>query len=65
MLLRLNSIEEIGRFATLHHRTEQLSRLSLIYARNGYGKSTICAILRSASEGQPRFIEARRRLAGC
>jgi wobble nucleotide-excising tRNase len=62
MLLKLNAIEEIGRFAMLRHQAEQFSRLSLVFARNGYGKSTLCAILRSASEERPSYIQARRRL---
>lgn len=62
MLLKFNHVEEIGRFASLKHKGEQFSRLTLVFARNGYGKSTICAILRSASEGAPNYIHARRRL---
>lgn len=62
MLLRLDVVEEIGRFAKLNHYAEQFSRLSLVFARNALGKSTLCAILRSASEGQARYISARRRL---
>lgn len=62
MLLKFNAIEEIGRFAALTHKAEPFSRLSLIFARNGYGKSTLCSILRSASEENPKYIQARRRL---
>ena len=62
MLLRFDVIEEVGRFAALKHKAEQFSSLSLIYARNGYGKSTLCAILRSASEDEPNYIAARRKL---
>src|SRR5277367_1078899 len=62
MLLKLNAIEEIGRFAMLRHQAEPFSRLSLVFARNGYGKSTLCAILRSASEERPNYIQVRRRL---
>ena len=62
MLLKRVEIQEIGRFASLKHKAPQFSRLTLIFARNGYGKSTICAVLRSASESQPNYIHARRRL---
>src|SRR5690349_839429 len=62
MLLRLDSVEEIGRFAKLNHHAEPFTRLSLIFARNGYGKSTLSAILRSAAENEPNYIAARRRL---
>lgn len=62
MLLKFNHVEEVGRFASLKHKAEQFSRLTLVFARNGYGKSTLCAILRSASEEAPNYILARRRL---
>ena len=62
MLLKLDSIEEIGRFQSLKHKAQQFSRLNLVFARNGYGKSTICAVLRSAAENEPNHIAARRRL---
>jgi wobble nucleotide-excising tRNase len=61
MLLSINT-QEIGRFAALKQKAPQFNRLTLIFARNGYGKSTICAVLRSASEGEPSYIHARRRL---
>lgn len=63
MLLKIDSIEEIGRFRKLTHKAEQFSRLSLIFARNGYGKSTLCAVLRSASESEPKHISARKNLS--
>lgn len=62
MLNKFKSIEEIGRFSKLTHRAEPFSRLSLVFGRNGYGKSTLCSILRSATEGQAKYIEMRRRL---
>lgn len=62
MLHKFRSVEEIGRFTKLTHKAEPLARLSLIFARNGYGKSTLCSILRSASDGNPDHITARRRL---
>lgn len=62
MLLRFHAVEEVGRFSILKHKAEQFSKLSLVFARNGYGKSTLCAILRSISESQPNYITARRRL---
>lgn len=62
MLLKLENIEEIGRFKSLRHKAPQFSRLNLVFARNGYGKSTICAVLRSAAENEPNHIAARRHL---
>src|ERR1039457_1728485 len=40
-----------------------LSRLTLIYAENGRGKTTLSAILRSLATGDPIPIAERRRLA--
>ncbi|MER9448298.1 AAA family ATPase [Mesorhizobium sp. M0254] len=62
MLIKLDELQEIGRFGSLKHKAPQLLPLTLIFARNGYGKSTICAVLRSAAEGKPEFISARRKL---
>jgi wobble nucleotide-excising tRNase len=62
MLLKLDSIEEIGRFQSLKHKAPQFSRLTLVFARNGFGKSTICAVLRSVATNEPNHISSRRRL---
>lgn len=62
MLLKVEKIQEIGRFASLKHKAPQFGRLNLIYARNGYGKSTLCSIIRSASEQDTLILAARRRL---
>ena len=62
MLQKFNAVEEIGRFSKLTHRAESLTKLSLIFGRNGYGKSTLCSILRSAADGKAHHITARRRL---
>ncbi|WDR06579.1 AAA family ATPase [Devosia rhodophyticola] len=62
MLHKFKSIEEIGRFSKLTHKAEPFTRLSLIFGRNGYGKSTLCSILRSATDGQANHISMRRRL---
>jgi wobble nucleotide-excising tRNase len=62
MLLKIENVEEIGRFAQLKHKAPQFNRLSLVFARNGYGKSTICSILRSATTLDAGHITTRRRL---
>jgi wobble nucleotide-excising tRNase len=62
MLLKIDSVEEVGRFVVLRHKAPHFHRLSLIFARNGYGKSTVCAVLRSATDQNPDHISARRRL---
>tara|TARA_R110000803_G_scaffold17030_2_gene46408 strand:- start:195 stop:2444 length:2250 start_codon:yes stop_codon:yes gene_type:complete len=62
MLKKIDLIEEVGRFRTLTQKAPHLSKLALIYARNGYGKSTVCAILRSATNNDPTIVRARRRI---
>jgi len=62
MLKRIDIIEEIGRFGTLKQKCPEFAKLSLIYARNGFGKSTICAVLRSAAANDPAIIQSRRRV---
>ncbi|BEV44562.1 hypothetical protein CRBSH125_07450 [Afipia carboxidovorans] len=62
MLLKVEKVQEIGRFALLKHKAPHFGRLSLIYARNGYGKSTLCSVIRSASENDALIIAARKRL---
>ncbi|HEY1926650.1 MAG TPA: AAA family ATPase [Caulobacteraceae bacterium] len=63
MLLKVENIQEIGRFASLKHKAAQFGALTLIFARNGYGKSTLCSVLRSSSELKGQIIAARRRLS--
>lgn len=62
MLLKIEIIEEIGRFASLKHKAPQFGAMSLVFARNGYGKSTLCSVLRSAAEQDGSLIAARKRL---
>ncbi|WP_296578083.1 AAA family ATPase [Phreatobacter sp.] len=62
MLLKFEQIDEIGRFSSFKHKAPQFPKLPLVFARNGYGKSTLCSILRSASESKGHHISARRRL---
>ncbi len=62
MLIKIDEIKEVGRFSSLKHKAPQFPNLSLLFARNGYGKSTICAVLRSASEVAPNYIASRKRL---
>lgn len=62
MLLKVETVEEIGRFKSLKHQAPQFGSLTTIFARNGLGKSTICSIVRSASERDSRLISARKRL---
>jgi wobble nucleotide-excising tRNase len=62
MLHKVARFAEIGRFRTLRHKAPQFSKLALVFARNAHGKSTICAVLRSAATGDVAIVGARRRL---
>lgn len=62
MLLKISTIQEIGRFTSFKHKAPLFESFVLIYARNGYGKSTFCSLLRSAADQDAKLITARRRL---
>jgi wobble nucleotide-excising tRNase len=60
MLQRIISIKNVGRFkncAALGDVT--FGRFTLIFAENGRGKTTLCAILRSFFTNTPAFIVGR------
>ncbi|MCP5130528.1 MAG: AAA family ATPase [Pseudomonadales bacterium] len=62
MITSLNLIRNIGQFDSVTN-TSQFAPLTLIYAENGRGKTTLSAILRSLATGDPIPIIERRRLA--
>ena len=56
-------IQNIGRFnSDAAGAAHELSRLTLTYADNAQGKTTLTAILRSLASGDPRSITERHRL---
>lgn len=59
MLIKVDKVAYIGRFEDLRHRAEPLKRLALVFARNGMGKSTICAVLRSVIAQDAKAIDER------
>ena len=63
MLNRLQLFRNIGQFDSVAAAaTIQLARLTLIYAENGRGKTTLSAILRSHATSDPLPIAERHRL---
>src|SRR5438132_1375768 len=63
MLQRIISIKNVGRFrssAAIGDVT--FRRVTLIFAENGRGKTTLCAILRSLATNAPALIIGRRTL---
>lgn len=64
MINQLQLIRNIGRFDSVNAAANiALGRLTLIYAENGRGKTTLAAILRSLATGDAVPIVERRRLA--
>ncbi len=64
MITNLQFLRSIGRFDTVTTAANTaLGRLTLIYAENGRGKTTLAAILRSLATGDAIPIVERRRLA--
>lgn len=56
-------LRNVGQFDSVTSGAQiPLTRLSLLYAENGRGKTTIATILRSLSTGEPGLIDERRRL---
>ena len=56
-------LRNVGQFDSVDSGAQlPLARLSLIYAENGRGKTTLAAILRSAATGDAATINERRRL---
>ncbi len=60
---RLQLLRNVGQFDSVATDAQlQLAKLSLIYAENGRGKTTLATILRSLGTGETALIEERRRL---
>jgi len=64
MLEKIVQIKSIGRFRDYSTFGDlMLRKLTLVYAENGRGKTTLCSILRSLQTGQREFIMERKTLA--
>lgn len=63
MIEKIISIKNIGRFRDCSPRGDVAFRkLTLLFAENGRGKTTMCAILRSLQAGKHEFISERKTL---
>lgn len=63
MIEKFISIKNIGRFRDCSPTGDVAFRkLTLLFAENGRGKTTLCAILRSLQTGQHEFISERKTL---
>lgn len=60
---RIQLLRNVGQFDSVNEGAQlPLSRLALIYAENGRGKTTVASILRSASTGDAELVTERHRL---
>ena len=65
MINSIRLLRNIGIFDSVTTgATIPLNRLTLVYAENGRGKTTLAAVLRSLATGDPISISERKRLAG-
>ena len=63
MFERISLLRNIGQFESVNAGAQiPLTPLSLIYAENGRGKTTLASILRSLSSGDARLVSERQRL---
>jgi wobble nucleotide-excising tRNase len=63
MLRKIVSIKNVGRFLnSAATGNPELARHTFVVGANGFGKTTICAILRSLKSGLPAPIVGRKRL---
>ena len=63
MLRKIISVRNVGRFRnSAAAGNPELSRYTLIFGANGFGKTTLCAVLRSLKTGDPIHIAGRRTL---
>jgi wobble nucleotide-excising tRNase len=63
MLEKIVQIKSVGRFLNYSASGDVTFRkLTLVYAENRRGKTTLCAILRSLQIGQQEFIAERKTL---
>jgi wobble nucleotide-excising tRNase len=63
MINNFRLLRNVGQFDSVAANGHALQRLTLIYAENGCGKTTLSALLRSLATNQPDLILERHRLA--
>lgn len=63
MLKKIIGIKNVGRFADCgSHGDVEFRQKTYLFAENGRGKSTVCAILRSLQSGDGAIVAGRKRL---
>jgi wobble nucleotide-excising tRNase len=65
VLRKIILIKNVGRFVSYSATGDvELKRYNLVFAENGRGKTTLCAILRSLQSGDSAHILGRKTLGG-
>jgi wobble nucleotide-excising tRNase len=65
MVKKIIQIKNVGRFVNCSANGDvELKRYNLVFAENGRGKTTLCAILRSLQSGEPAHVIGRTTLGG-
>jgi wobble nucleotide-excising tRNase len=65
MIRRINKLKNVGRFVELASQSGnqgEFDKLSIIYASNAGGKTTLCDVFRSLGENKPEYVAGRKRL---
>src|SRR5882762_3432653 len=63
MISNFRLLRNIGQFDNVVANGHSLQKLTLLYAENGRGKTTLSALLRSLATNRPDLILERHRLA--
>src|SRR5438094_3616022 len=65
MIKKVIKIKNVGRFVNCDANGDvELKRYNLLFAENGRGKTTLCAILRSLQSGEAAHVIGRTTLGG-
>src|SRR2546430_8676075 len=65
MLKKIINIKNLARFENYCATGNvELKRYTLMFAENGRGKTTLCALLRSLQAGEPAIVQGRATLGG-
>src|SRR5438045_2673744 len=65
MLKKIVNVKNLARFENYCATGNvELKRYTLMFAENGRGKTTLCALLRSLQSGEPAIVHGRATLGG-
>ncbi len=59
---KIKSIENIGSFYKFNNNTFEFSQSNIIYALNGYGKTTLTSIFKALKDNVSEIIKGRKSL---